>query len=40
MPRTVAVVYDFQVLVEVPHVATDVPVDVVLTDRRSFRRAP
>jgi 5-formyltetrahydrofolate cyclo-ligase len=39
-PRTVAVVYDFQVLVEVPHVATDVPVDVVLTDRRSFRRAP
>ncbi len=39
-PRTVAVVYDFQVLVEVPHLATDVPVDVVLTDRRSFRRAP
>jgi 5-formyltetrahydrofolate cyclo-ligase len=37
-PRTVAVVYDFQVLVEVPHVATDIPVDVVLTDRRSFRR--
>jgi 5-formyltetrahydrofolate cyclo-ligase len=39
-PRTVAVVYDFQVLVEVPHVATDIPVDVVLTDRRSFRRGP
>lgn len=39
-PRTVAVVYDFQVLVEVPHVATDLPVDVVLTDRRTFRRAP
>jgi 5-formyltetrahydrofolate cyclo-ligase len=39
-PRTVAVVYDFQVLVEVPHVPTDVPADVVLTDRRSFRRSP
>jgi 5-formyltetrahydrofolate cyclo-ligase len=38
-PRTVAVVYDFQVLVEVPCIATDIPVDVVLTDRRSFRRA-
>ncbi len=38
-PRTVAVVYDFQVLVEVPHVATDVPVDVVVTDRRVFRRS-
>jgi len=38
-PRTIAVVYDFQVLVEVPHLATDVPVDWVLTDRRSFRAA-
>jgi len=38
-PRTVAVVYDFQVLVEVPHLATDVPVDVVVTDRRVFRRS-
>ncbi len=39
-PRTIAVVYDFQVLVEVPHLATDIPVDWVLTDRRCFRRAP
>ncbi len=38
VPRTVAVVYDFQVLVEVPHLPTDVPVDVVVTDRRIFRR--
>ena len=38
-PRTVAVVYDFQVLVEVPHLATDIAVDWVLTDRRSFRAA-
>jgi 5-formyltetrahydrofolate cyclo-ligase len=38
-PRTVAVVYDFQVLVEVPHVATDIPVDAVVTDRRVFSRS-
>jgi 5-formyltetrahydrofolate cyclo-ligase len=38
-PRTIAVVYDFQVLVEVPHLATDIAVDWVLTDRRSFRAA-
>jgi 5-formyltetrahydrofolate cyclo-ligase len=37
-PRTVAVVYDFQVLVEVPHLPDDVPVDVVVTDRRVLRR--
>ena len=36
-PRTVAVIYDFQVLVEVPRLSTDVPVDLVLTDRRVFR---
>ncbi len=35
-PRTIAVLYDFQVLVEVPQLATDVPVDWVLTDRRVF----
>lgn len=35
---TIAVAFDFQLLVEVPTTEGDVPVDVVLTDERMFTR--
>jgi 5-formyltetrahydrofolate cyclo-ligase len=35
---SIAVAFDFQLLVEVPTTEGDVPVDIVLTDERSFTR--
>jgi 5-formyltetrahydrofolate cyclo-ligase len=37
---TIGVVYDFQLLVEVPQTETDVPVDYVVTDARHFAQVP
>lgn len=34
--RTVAVAYDYQLLIEIPHSDRDVPVDAVITDARAF----
>jgi len=36
--RTVGVAFDFQLLMELPHGDHDVPVEVVVTDRRVIRR--
>lgn len=37
--RSLVVVYDFELLAEVPSTPHDVPCDLVVTDRRTFERA-